>query len=203
MTACAGPSRSSPSPHVPRPRTAAAANTAAAATTAARPPPLRAPTLARPPRRGPRRGARPAAGTGTAAGAGNPAGNGNVAGALTPRPGNAAGAENAAGERARRPPLEWRRRSPARWPHRSSPASSTLAAGQHQVAALVDGDVVAIADAPVDGGAVDLVVPPPLAGLAIMIENQADARPQTGLPQRRRGLRGAGRGRHHPLLAIF
>ena len=53
--------------------------------------------------------------------------------------------------------------------------------GPHQVAALVDGDVVAIADAPPNSGTVDLVVPPPLAGLAIMIENQADARPQTGL----------------------
>jgi DUF3048 family protein len=47
----------------------------------------------------------------------------------------------------------------------------------------VDGEVVALADAPTEGGAVDLVVPPPQAGLAIMVENQADARPQTGLPQ--------------------
>jgi hypothetical protein len=53
----------------------------------------------------------------------------------------------------------------------------------HQVAALVDGEVAAIADAPAEGGVVDLTVPPPLAGLAIMIENQADARPQTGLTQ--------------------
>jgi hypothetical protein len=54
-------------------------------------------------------------------------------------------------------------------------------AEHHQAAALVDGEVVAVADAPPDGGIVDLTVPPPLAGLAIMIENQADARPQTGL----------------------
>ena len=53
--------------------------------------------------------------------------------------------------------------------------------GAHQAAALVDGEVVALADADDDGGAVDLFVPPPLASLAIMIENQADARPQTGL----------------------
>jgi Protein of unknown function (DUF3048) N-terminal domain/Protein of unknown function (DUF3048) C-terminal domain len=52
---------------------------------------------------------------------------------------------------------------------------------KHQAAALVDGQVVATADAPADGGSVDLVVPPPLASLAVMIENQADARPQTGL----------------------
>src|SRR5216683_8017562 len=31
------------------------------------------------------------------------------------------------------------------------------------------------------GGKVDLVVPPPHASLAIMVENQADARPQSGL----------------------
>ena len=55
------------------------------------------------------------------------------------------------------------------------------AGATHHVAALVDGQVVATTDAPPDGGAVDLVVPPPLASLAIMIENQADARPQTGL----------------------
>jgi len=45
----------------------------------------------------------------------------------------------------------------------------------------VDGQVMAVADAPPDGGIIDLSVPPPLAGLAVMIENQADARPQTGL----------------------
>jgi len=61
------------------------------------------------------------------------------------------------------------------------PGTLQVPPGQHQVAALVDGDVVAIADAPPNGGTVDLIVPPPLAGLAIMIENQADARPQTGL----------------------
>jgi hypothetical protein len=53
--------------------------------------------------------------------------------------------------------------------------------GAHQLAALVDGEVAALADAPPDGGAVDLVVPPAHASLAIMIENQADARPQSGL----------------------
>jgi hypothetical protein len=64
-----------------------------------------------------------------------------------------------------------------------SPGLINVAAGPHQAAALVDEDVVAIADTPTDGGAVDLVVPSPLASLAIMIENQADARPQTGLTQ--------------------
>ena len=53
----------------------------------------------------------------------------------------------------------------------------------HQVAALVDDQPVAIADVPAEGGRVDLVVPPPLAALAVMVENQADARPQSGLPQ--------------------
>jgi len=62
------------------------------------------------------------------------------------------------------------------------PGQVRISAGPHQVAALVDEDVVAIADVSLDGGIVDLVVPPPQAGLAIMIENQADARPQTGLP---------------------
>src|SRR5205085_9113638 len=37
----------------------------------------------------------------------------------------------------------------------------------HQLAALVNGDIVSLADAPLDGGRVDLVVPPPLASLAI------------------------------------
>jgi hypothetical protein len=55
--------------------------------------------------------------------------------------------------------------------------------GKHQLAALVNGDVVSLVDPPADGGVVDLVVPPPLASLAIMIENQADARPQTGLTE--------------------
>jgi hypothetical protein len=63
------------------------------------------------------------------------------------------------------------------------PGQISVPRGHHQVAALVDGDVVALADPPDDGGVVDLVVPPPLASLAIMVENQADARPQTGLPQ--------------------
>jgi hypothetical protein len=62
------------------------------------------------------------------------------------------------------------------------PGRHEVARGSHQAAAIVDDDVVAIADTPPDGGSVDLVVPPPLASLAIMIENQADARPQTGLP---------------------
>ncbi len=52
----------------------------------------------------------------------------------------------------------------------------------HHVAALVDGDVVAAVDSAAEGGTVDLVVPSPLAGLAVMVENQADARPQSGLP---------------------
>jgi Protein of unknown function (DUF3048) N-terminal domain/Protein of unknown function (DUF3048) C-terminal domain len=64
-----------------------------------------------------------------------------------------------------------------------APGQVMVDRGPHQLAALVDGDVVALADAPPDGGSVDLVVPPPLASLAIMIENQADARPQTGLTQ--------------------
>jgi Protein of unknown function (DUF3048) N-terminal domain/Protein of unknown function (DUF3048) C-terminal domain len=63
------------------------------------------------------------------------------------------------------------------------PGNFMLPRGQHQAAALVDGDVVSIADVPAEGGSVDLVVPPPLASLAIMVENQADARPQTGLTQ--------------------
>ena len=63
------------------------------------------------------------------------------------------------------------------------PGQMMVPRGQHQLAALVDGDVVALADAPEGGGVVDLVVPPLQAALAIMVENQADARPQTGLPQ--------------------
>jgi hypothetical protein len=63
------------------------------------------------------------------------------------------------------------------------PGEIMVPRGEHQAAALVDGDVVAVMDAPAEGGAIDLVVPPPLASLAIMVENQADARPQTGLPQ--------------------
>src|SRR5579859_2261099 len=61
------------------------------------------------------------------------------------------------------------------------PGHFSVPPGLHQVAALVDGDVVALADTPPDGGPVDVVVPPSLAGLAVMIENQADARPQSGL----------------------
>jgi len=63
------------------------------------------------------------------------------------------------------------------------PGKLVLPRGRHQAAALVDDEVVAIVDAPDDGGAIDLIVPPPLASLAIMVENQADARPQTGLTQ--------------------
>ena len=61
------------------------------------------------------------------------------------------------------------------------PGRVTVPPGEHQAAALVDGEVVAIVDAPPEGGTIDLVVPPPLPSLAIMVENQADARPQTGL----------------------
>src|SRR5216683_6705259 len=61
------------------------------------------------------------------------------------------------------------------------PGHLSVARGEHQLAALVDGEVAALADAPPEGGKVDLVVPPPHASLAIMIENQADARPQSGL----------------------
>jgi hypothetical protein len=62
-----------------------------------------------------------------------------------------------------------------------APGHFSVSPGVHQVAALVDGDVAAIADVPPNGGTVDLIVPPSNAGLAIMIENQADARPQSGL----------------------
>jgi len=61
------------------------------------------------------------------------------------------------------------------------PGHLNVPRGAHQLAALVDGEVAALADAPPDGGTIDLVVPPPHASLAIMIENQADARPQSGL----------------------
>ena len=64
-----------------------------------------------------------------------------------------------------------------------SPGRVMAERGPHQAAALVDGEVAALADTPSDGGSVDLVVPPAFASLAIMIENQADARPQTGLTQ--------------------
>jgi Protein of unknown function (DUF3048) N-terminal domain/Protein of unknown function (DUF3048) C-terminal domain len=62
------------------------------------------------------------------------------------------------------------------------PGTISVRPGRHEVAALVNDEIVAITDTPEDGGRVDLVVPPPRAGLAIMVENQADARPQTGLP---------------------
>jgi hypothetical protein len=63
------------------------------------------------------------------------------------------------------------------------PGAVKVSPGAHQFAALSHGEVVALADidATAEGSRVDLVVPPPQAGLAIMIENQADARPQTGL----------------------
>jgi hypothetical protein len=66
------------------------------------------------------------------------------------------------------------------------PGQVEVSPGAHQFAALVDAEVVALVDAPPEGNGVVgvyLVVPPPMAGLAIMIENQADARPQTGLTQ--------------------
>ena len=47
--------------------------------------------------------------------------------------------------------------------------------------AVVDGEVVALAETDPAGGRVDVVVPPPQPSLAVMVENQADARPQTGL----------------------
>ncbi len=60
------------------------------------------------------------------------------------------------------------------------PGREMVEPGVHHVAALVDGDVVSTVDA--EQGTVDLIVPPANAGLAVMVENQADARPQTGLP---------------------
>jgi hypothetical protein len=53
--------------------------------------------------------------------------------------------------------------------------------GQHHVAALVDGQLVAEADPPPQGGRVDLIVPPPQPPLAVIVENQDEARPQSGL----------------------
>jgi hypothetical protein len=61
------------------------------------------------------------------------------------------------------------------------PGRHQVPEGTHEIAALVDGDIAAIVKAPPGGGTVDLIVPPPQPGLAIMIENQEDARPQTGL----------------------
>jgi len=61
------------------------------------------------------------------------------------------------------------------------PGPTQVDPGSHEAAALVDGEVVASVRTPPDGGTVDLVVPPLHASLAVMIENQADARPQTGL----------------------
>jgi hypothetical protein len=54
-------------------------------------------------------------------------------------------------------------------------------AGTHEVTALVEGQVVAAVVSPATGSEVNLVLPPQRAALAVMIENQADARPQTGL----------------------
>ena len=61
------------------------------------------------------------------------------------------------------------------------PGVQTVLPGRHQLAALVDGAAVVIRDVPPEGGRIDLFVPPALASLAIMVENQADARPQSGL----------------------
>jgi len=63
------------------------------------------------------------------------------------------------------------------------PGKHRVAPREHQVAAIVNENVVSIVDVPPTGGTVDLIVPPPHAGLAIMVENQEDARPQTGLPR--------------------
>ncbi len=65
-----------------------------------------------------------------------------------------------------------------------SPGVQTVPAGHHNVAGLLDG--VPFSDEPVDvpaaGSArVHLVVPPPRSALAVVVENQADARPQSGL----------------------
>jgi hypothetical protein len=57
----------------------------------------------------------------------------------------------------------------------------SVGAGPHYLEALVDQQVVAWSDAPPLGGQVDLVVPPLLPSLAVVIENHEDARPQTGL----------------------
>jgi len=62
------------------------------------------------------------------------------------------------------------------------PGRQVIEPGVHHLAALVDGDVVYATDSPADGGTIDLIVPPPFAGLAVMVENQSDARPQSGLP---------------------
>ena len=55
---------------------------------------------------------------------------------------------------------------------------------EHHIVALVNGQVVdqAITPPSPEGRQVDLVVPPPLSPLAIVVENQEDARPQSGLP---------------------
>jgi hypothetical protein len=65
----------------------------------------------------------------------------------------------------------------------AQPGKQLVEPGVHHLGALVNGEVVAVADSPEDGGAVDLIVPPLHAGLAVMVENQEDARPQTGLPE--------------------
>ncbi|HET6316841.1 MAG TPA: DUF3048 domain-containing protein [Chloroflexota bacterium] len=62
------------------------------------------------------------------------------------------------------------------------PGQQMVEPGVHHLAALLDGEVVSAVDSPAEGGAVDLTVPPPHAALAVMVENQADARPQSGLP---------------------
>ena len=107
-------------------------------------------------------------------------------------------AEPEAPDRARRSPVERLGRGPARRPnrrarHACSSARATTRSRRWSTATCRHRRRAG------RGGQIDLVVPPPLAGLAIMIENQADARPQTGLTACRRGLRSPGRRRHHPL----
>jgi Protein of unknown function (DUF3048) N-terminal domain/Protein of unknown function (DUF3048) C-terminal domain len=63
----------------------------------------------------------------------------------------------------------------------AQPGRVPVQIGPHHVAALVNGQVVAEANPPPEGGQVDLVVPPPLPPLAIIVENFDEARPQSGL----------------------
>jgi hypothetical protein len=61
------------------------------------------------------------------------------------------------------------------------PGRVMVSPGRHQVAAVADDTIVALADAPPEGGSVDLVARPPLSPLAVVVENSPDARPQSGL----------------------